>query len=92
MPESEHELSFDAFGPMHQGVALASDRLKIAQEAVEEGMGDEEHQPESGNGNGMMMEVVVGMPIVGQLVETFIFDAPPFVSEEDYMSGGRLVL
>jgi len=76
---------------MHQGMAPASYGLKIAQEAMEEGMGDEEHQPESGDGNGMMMEVVVGMPIVGQLVEAFVFDAPALMAEEDDMPGGRLV-
>ena len=92
VPESEHELGFDEFGPMHQGVAVAAGGLKVAQEAVEQRMGDEEHQPEGGNGNGMMMEVVVGMPIGGQLVEAFVFDPPTFVAEEDDRPGGDLVL
>ena len=42
-PETEDELGFDEFGPIDQGMAVTARGLQVAQEAVEESMGDEEH-------------------------------------------------
>lgn len=92
MPGPEKELRLDKFGPMPEGVVLAERGFKVAQETVEKGVGDKKHQPERGDGNGMMMEVVIGVPIVSQFVEAFVFDPPAFVAEDDDMAGGDLVL
>lgn len=92
MPVPEDELRLDKLSPMQQGAALAESGFKGAQEAVEKGVGDKKHQPERGDGNGMMMEVVIGVPIGSQFVEAFVFDPPAFVAEDDNMAGGDLVL
>ena len=65
----------------------ADGRFQVAEETVEKGVGHEEDQPESGEGDRMVVEIVVGVPLVDQFVEAFIFDSPAFVTETDDRAG-----
>ena len=69
-------------GPEDDGVILSQLGLEVAgDEAMEDGVGDEENQPDSEDGVGVMVEVVVGVPIVDDLVEPLVFDLPAGVTE-----------
>lgn len=64
--------------------------LQVAQEAVEDGVGDEHHQPEHQQGVGVKVEDVAGVPVGGQFVEALVFDAPAVVPElEDHAGGSQ---
>jgi len=91
-PLPDDKLSLDAIGPMDDRSTEAESGLEVAQEAVEHGMRDKEHEPEGGDGDWMVEEIVVGVPIFGQLIESFILDAPPFMAENDDMARGDLIL
>ena len=51
-------------------------------------MGGEEDEPEGGDGHGVMMEVMIGVPMVGEFVEALVFDLPASVSIENGDPGG----
>lgn len=58
-----------------QGPGLVGRRLQVARpEAEEESVGGEEDEPEGGNGHRMVMEVIVGVPVVGVFVAALIFN------------------
>src|SRR5882672_5526609 len=42
------------------------------------------------DGLSVMLENMIGMPVVGQLVETIILDVPTLVAEPDHPRGGTL--
>lgn len=71
-------------------VGVAQYGLQVAQEAVEDGVGDEHHQPEHQQGVGVKVEDVAGVPVGGQFVEALVFDAPAVVPElEDHAGGSQ---
>ena len=80
----------DLLGPIQQSTTGAKRGLEIAQEAVEEGMGHKEDQPESRDGRDVMMEVVVGVPLVTEFIEALVLNAPAFMAEEDDVARGNL--
>ena len=51
---------------------------------------DEKYEPERCYGSCIVPEVVIGVPVIAQFVEPLIFDAPAFMSEEDYIRGADL--
>src|SRR6516162_8135417 len=56
---------------------FAHGRLEIASpEAVEQCVCGEKDQPQSDNSHRMVMEVVVGVPLIDQLVEALILNLP----------------
>ena len=55
---------------------------------MEQGVGNEEHEPKGGDRVGVVMEVMIGVPLIGQLIEGFVFDPPAFVAK-GHDSGGR---
>lgn len=75
------EIGSDPSRVVNDGVDLPQCGFEVAQEAMEDGMGDEHDQPEDQQGVGMVVEDMAGMPGSDQLVETFIFDAPAVVPE-----------
>ena len=81
------EIAEDLLGPIQQSAAGPKRGFEITQEAVEEGVGDEEDQPEGRDRNGMMVEVVVGMPLVAEFIEALVLNAPAFMAEEDDVAG-----
>ena len=83
-PEIEPEAGGDLVGPEEDGVRLSKRGLEVAgDEAMENGVGDEENQPDSEDGIGVMVEVVVGVPGVDDLIEPLVFDLPAGVTEAD---------
>ena len=50
-------------------------------EAMKDRMGGEEHQPQNQDRVGMMMEVVIGVPVGHQFIETLILDLPAIMPE-----------
>jgi len=64
-------------GDVYPGKGFAHDRLEIASpEAVEQCVCGEKDQPQSDNSHRMVMEVVVGVPLIDQLVEALILNLP----------------
>jgi len=59
---------------------------------MEDGVSDKEHEPERGDGDGMVMEVMVGVPEGGQFIKALILDTPALVAEDHDMAGGDFVL
>ena len=43
-------------------------------------MGGEEDEPEGRDGHGVVVEVMVGVPVVGEFVEALVFNLPAAVS------------
>ena len=68
-PGIETEARGELPSPENDGVVFPKRGLEVAgNEAMEDGVGDEEKKPESDGGIGMMVEGVVGVPIVDDLV------------------------
>jgi hypothetical protein len=61
---------------------MSNRRLEVAgDEAVENGMGHEQDEPQRQDGVGMMVEIMVGAPGSHQVIEPLVFDLPPGVPE-----------
>lgn len=81
------EIAEDLLGPIQQGMVGTNSGLEVTQEAVKERMGHEKDQPEGGDGGGVMAEVMVGVPLIAEFVESLVFDAPAFMAEENEGAG-----
>ena len=88
----EDQVGGQLAGKVDFGQSPMGGRLQIARpEAVEEGMGGEEDEPEGGDGHRVVVEVVIGMPLVGEFVEALVFNLPAPVSvlDGDARSGSQ---
>lgn len=81
--QGAEELGEHGDGPQAHGDAFSSTRLEIAQEAVEQRMGDEQKEPQAGDRGGVVMEVVISMPLSAQLIEPLVLNAPAFMAKEN---------
>ena len=85
------EASGDLPGPEDDGAVLSKAGLEVAgDEAMEDGVGDEENEPESYDGVGVMVEGMVGVPGVDDFIESLVFDLPSGVTEANDGGGGDL--
>jgi len=79
--------------PVDDGVVLSKLGPEVAgDEAMEDGVGDEENQPDSYDGVGVMVEGMVGVPGGDDFIESLVFDLPPGVTEANDGGGGDLFL
>ena len=83
------ELCEHGRGPQTDGNVLSNAGFEITQKAVEQGMGDEQKEPQAGDRGDVVMEVVVGVPLIAQLIEPLVFDAPAFMAEDNDRLGGN---
>lgn len=80
------ELRFYLTGELrcgHTGFDIAS------QEDMEDVVGDHNQQPDHLNGVEVVFVEMIGMPFIGQLVETLVFDVPSMMGEVDKVFGGN---
>ena len=71
----------DEFGEMDGRVGQPQHGLQIAQEAVEDRVGAEHHQPQHEDGVAVVMEDMAGVPAGDQFVEALVLNAPAAVAE-----------
>ena len=92
-PVIQTEAGGDLAGPEDDGAILSKLGLEVAgDEAMEDGVGDEENQPDSDNGVGVMVEGMVGVPRIDDFIESLVFDLPSGVTEANDGGGGDLFL
>ena len=82
----------DKFGPEDLGLALACGGLHIPrQEGMKDVVSEKGHEQKALDGGGVMLEDVIGVPLVDQLVEAIILDIPSLVAQMDSSLDGNLV-
>ena len=61
-----------------------------SQEGMKDVVSEKGHEQKTLHGLGVMLEDVIGIPVVDQLVKARIFDVPSLVAESDGLLGGNL--
>ena len=85
------ELSRHQTGPENLAGVIASRRFQVERkEGMEEVVGQKGQQQETFDGIGMMAKDVIGMPLLGELLESVILDIPALVAENNRALGRNL--
>jgi hypothetical protein len=85
------ELSRHQTGPENLACVIASRRFQVErEEGMEEVVGQKGEQQETFDGIGVMAKDVIGMPLLGELLESVVLDIPALVAENHGALGRKL--